>query len=587
MPTITLQKTRFVKVASYNGNLSFSNASSFPGPGELIAQFTLPAAAAEGVITKATFKMSYQGPTYAYEPPGAGSYYRYSAWQAKASIACYVSDDVSAQLTYNNFENYGNLTALQSLGFAAASYYDYNRSGSYEYYDYSYQSGRLNVDVTGLINSNIKNNIIGFYITGTTGQREASEAYESATASAYSNPVLEITYEAPSAKTPSIVFPSDVYIKEGTQINLSWLYNSNGSATQQSAVVEYHDSSSDTWTVKTLSGQATNYIVPEALAKGLVTWRIKTTDSNGNTSEYATATFTIIGRPAAPVVTSVANAKLTAISWNSEEQVSYKFSLYKDGILLDQKDGSDDIRQYKPNFFLENGDYTFVIAVSNAADMWSVDTSKLFTINVTSAPSKPTMSLTALQNDGVRINVPNETDTFYVVKNDVVIAKTVGAYSDYEIVPGVTYTYKLRAYDGAGYTDSDVKTFSVEYTGFYLASDDLIINVETSTNEFIPLEETIERDKAVMSYSGRKLPIVEMGEERSRAITRQVTVKTKEELELLKSLYEKADLIYRDTEGNCIHATISNITISRWKGFGWNVQLVMKQIDSDEVVINA
>lgn len=591
MARVIVSKKRFVRVDPYTPDNSFSDSDSHIGS-YLIAQFEIPAAALEGVITSVRFHLDYKGQEVEQYNTSTGAVTAvraFSAWETNSKISCYKTSNTTDLLTYNNYKSKGELSSPQSLGMAGKDTIVFSQT-DYEpkYTEYANHSGTLNVDVTGLMAGNIENNIVGFVLSGAIKSgSESSGTNFTYIAGYFRNPTLEIVYEAPSAKTPSIVFPSDVYIKEGTQVNLSWLYNSNGSAVQQSAVVEYHDSTTNAWTAKTITGQSTNYTVPESFAQGLVTWRVKTTDSNGNTSEYASATFTIIGRPAMPVITSVDNAKLTTIRWNSEEQISYRLSLYKGDELIDEKEGSEDIRQYRPNFFLDNGTYTFMIAVSNAADMWSVDSSKVFTIDVTSSPAKPSIVLTPVENDGVRISVPSTTDTFYIVKNDVVIAKAVEDYTDYEVVPGVEYRYKIRAYDGTGYTDSDVRTYSADYTGFYLMADNIAINVETSTNEFIPLEEHLEREKAIISYSGRDLPVSELGEKRTRALTRQVTVKTLEELELLKALYEKAELIYRDTEGNCIHATISDISISRWKGFGWNVQMIIQQIDSEEVIINA
>lgn len=576
--TVTLSPTRFTKVNGNAPSSSYTHAASQEILGsqtKMVMQFTLPAAASEGVITSAQLKFRYAGGTKI----NGSQTTDFSAFTTSAGIYAYKSDDVSTSLTFNNYESHGELSSVQSFGLSSSDVNHYTNDGNgYVWFDYS--SGTWNENVIGIINGNIMSDIVGFVLDGITTRSGSTSN------GTISNVQLVVTYEAPSAKTPSISFPSNVYLKQGSQITLSWIYNSNGSATQTGATVEYHDSTTTTFTVATIVGTSTSYTIPNELAQGLVTWRVKTTDTNGNVSDYATATFTIIGRPAAPYVNDVPNTRLTTISWNSTEQQAYRLALYKGDELLESREGSENIRSFSPNMFLENGTYSFKISVSNTADMWSVETQKIFTINVNNKPSVPSLSLSGIVLDAIRLNIPSDGNEYYIVKNNKVIGKTVGSYNDYEVIPGVTYQYKLRAYNGEDYSDSTAKSRTVDFTGIYLHGKSGVINLQYSENTFMPLTENASREKKVLGCSGREYGLVEMGESRARSITRQLTVKTRSELDTIKKLYEESDVLYRDTEGNCLHVTITDIPMTRWQGFGYTVQITMQQIDVQEVKLN-
>lgn len=587
--TVSINPTRFTKIDSTTPDVSYPHATSqtivsYKGT-SLVMQFQLPTAALEGTITGAILKFDYSGSV---NVRGSITDY-FSAFLPTSAISIFKTNDVATALTFSNYTSVADISSTQTLGLSAADtisgWAPDNYTAMYGYY----QSGTWSQDVSGSVSNNLVNGYIGFVLSGIGEPINVAPTYPAT----FSNVQLVVTYEAPSAKVPSISFPANVYLKQGQPINLSWIYNSNGSATQASATVEYHDSTTSTFTVATVTGAVFNYAVPATLAQGLVTWRVKTTDTNGNVSGYATATFTIIGKPASPYVNDVANNKLTTISWNSEEQQSYRFSLYKGDTLLYEQEGADNIRSYTPNMFLDNGTYSFNIAISNMAGIWSDETQKVFVINLNKTISPIAMTITHVNNAGIRLKKGSSSQNYrdFYLKDGKVIGESNGVdYDyDYELIPGHTYQYAFRRYyvPYGDYVDGEPVSVTVDFTGIYLHGNAGTLNLQLSENTFMPLTENYGLDKKVLNYSGREYGVVELGEAKSRSITRQVTVQTREELDTLLKLYGESDLLYRDTEGNCMHVTIIDMPMTRYQDMGYTIQLVMQQINTPEVIISA
>jgi hypothetical protein len=138
---------------------------------------------------------------------------------------------------------------------------------------------------------------------------------------ATNQPYVVITYGDVPPELPTSLYPNGAIVSNRDVIRFSWVHNSLAGVLQKGFELQYSLNSGGTWT--TVSQVTTNqyYDMPANTlpTSGTVTWRVRTTDANDETSEFTTANFTIgIPPQKAPV-------PISPISQYADEKLPIRF----------------------------------------------------------------------------------------------------------------------------------------------------------------------------------------------------------------------------------------------------------------------
>ena len=209
---------------------------------------------------------------------------------------------------------------------------------------------------------------------------------------------LEIEYNDIPPSDPTPLTPVNMGLNPNKDITFSWQYNSLTPATQSSASIQYRKSG-EAWTTVTVSGSAQSWILSGGLSAGSYEWRVQTTDSIGETSNYCTTQYFNIVAQSAPTavypsdgITFTENTGIN-FSWiyNSltpARQASATIK-YKDKDAVNwttyQSNGSN------PYCIIENipqGNYQWKLSVTNEYGETSAD-SNVLEFNIIGKPQAP------------------------------------------------------------------------------------------------------------------------------------------------------------------------------------------------------
>lgn len=376
---------------------------------------------------------------------------------------------------------------------------------------------------------------------------------------------LIINYEKPAEVepvTPTIIAPNGNYENRQNPINFEWIFKSLTQATQASATLEYRKGTSGSYTTINVYSGNNYYTMPaNTLDTGIYEWRIKTTDTDGKTSDYAYSSFTVIDRPAVPLITNIDNKCISKITWSSAEQNAFEIEIYKGNNLEYSKKISGPENNYKPNMFFANTTYTIRVRVCNMYGLWSEWGSKIHTFTFTNPP-RPVITVTTSNTD---IIIKSNTVGSILYKSDDNInfipiykfddSKT---YIDYFVASNKVYRYFVRNY-ADGYTDSEKQVAQVKIKGIILQNDEFRVNAVNSSEPYMPFDENLSVNKTINYYTGRVFGVLESGEHQTRTITREILV---DELQYhtLNQLYLSATpSVYRDNKANLFRCDIDKL----------------------------
>ena len=491
-----------------------------------------------------------------------------------------VSNSAISQVTGASLDSFGQIG-------------DYIRVEAKTWQGQSYPCWRSG-DVTSIFRSNLYDDTYFTVIfKGYPGYTNtAYGVIGSATASSYI-PYLVIDYEDVPQLAPTPNYPVGAYINENTDIVFNWSWNSSTGATQASVQLEYKLASAGSWTVVSLTQTAHTYTLSGGLAQGAYQWRIKGTNDAGETSDYSsTAEFTVIGQPAAPVISTPANKALTTIEWTAADQNSYDITLTDSNsvVLIDETVASS-VSSYKPQMLLQ-GTYTVGIRYRNSTGLSSAWTYKTFTINA-SGPSKPTAVLYG-EGESARIVVTVAANTNYALmraedngeNNFQIVGKfTSNKYIDSTLKFNTPYIYKVRAYASAGYTDSDPMRYLADSERISLEANGVTLVLERSEEEFLPYTEDSKREMAVYRCPGRRYPVVEHSEVDSWIFQSALFV-TEADKQVLKDMAIEDYIFYRDYSGRAFPVAIQTLSFQRFMKEGYTANIEFVRIAEKEVVIN-
>ncbi len=323
------------------------------------------------------------------------------------------------------------------------------------------------------------------------------------------------------------------------------------------------------------------------LNTGMYEWRLKTTDTDGKTSDYAYSSFTVIDRPSVPIITNIDNKCISTITWSSADQNAFEIEIYKGNNLEYDNKISGSENNYKPNMFFANTTYTIRIRVCNIYGLWSEWGSKIFTFTFVN-PTKPSI-IVSPQNSDIIIRTNTEGSILYKSDdgiNFIPVYKFTDSkeYRDYNIADDKKYKYFVRKYD-AGYADSDKQVAQVSINGIILQNDDFCVNAVKSSDIYMNFTESLSIDKVINYYTGRVFGVLESGEHQDRTITRDILV-DESQYDILKQLYLSAiPITYRDDKGNLFRCDLDKPSFKNAiLNTKYSISVTVNQIDYIEEI---
>lgn len=435
------------------------------------------------------------------------------------------------------------------------------------------------IDITSIVSNNITDNIFTIVIeTPPVQPRKISS----------SSITLGLTYEQVDPVTPVIIAPNGTYENKSKDIKFEWIYKSQTEATQASAMLEYRQGSSGSYSTVNIYNSNNYYVMPaNTLSGGIIEWRVKTTDSDGKVSDYACGSFTVISSPAVPIITSVDNKCISNIKWSSADQVAYEIEIYKGNDLVLSKKVSSSENNFTPNMFFANTTYTIKLRVCNMYGLWSEWGSKVVTLSFAN-PTAPSISVS---QDNANVIITTDTQNAILYKSDdginfIPIYKfnDSKSYTDYRVAHNTKYKYFIRKFD-TGYTDSVIESAQIKIKGIILQNDTNFINATQSAEQYMNFDETISIDKSNNYYSGREYAVAEFGEHKSRTISRDILI-TPIQYQILKQMYLSATVItYRDSRGNIMSCTIEGISVKNAiLDSKYQISISLSQVEESEEV---
>lgn len=455
-----------------------------------------------------------------------------------------------------------------------------------------------NADVTGLFSSNLYNNqYFTVILTGCPGPSAPPVSnLNGRIGSVNSNYAAQLIldYEDVTQQPPTPSYPVGTYLNENTDIMFAWAWNSSTAAVQASVQLEYKLKTAANYTTVSLTQATHTYLLAGGLAQGTYQWRIKGTNDAGETSGYSeVAEFNVVGKPTAPVINSVPNKTLTAITWNTSDQNAFDVTLTDaDGKELIKESVASAESSYKPNLFLK-GTYTVGIRTRNSTGLVSDWSYKTFSI-MAAGPTKPSILL--LQNDAqAKISTSAENGINYAVirkedrdgaPEEILGLMDAGILIDATFGFGIPYRYVVRAWSTGGYTDSDPERICYSKSAVVLETlaDELVI--DRSEQTYLPFVEDVNGDMAVFNCVGRELPIAEHGEYKSRIFKSRLYIRENQQERLVKMSKDNR-IFYRDYSGRAFPVAIQPpISFERWMGDGYMAEITFVRIAETEVVVN-
>ena len=147
------------------------------------------------------------------------------------------------------------------------------------------------------------------------------------------------------------------------------------------------------------------------------------------------------------------------------------------------------------------------------------------------------------------------------------------------------YSYMVRAFASAGYTDSDVAHFRCNSEKVALQTAELDIFLDKSEEEFFPYNEEATREMATYKCPGRQYAIVEHSESDEIIFSTALFVTEKQKAEVTE--IAKEDYIYyRDYSKRAFPVAIRRLSFSRFMKEGYIANIEFIRIAEREVVIN-
>lgn len=496
---------------------------------------------------------------------------------AKVTAALYDQNQKFSGLTYNDWIPVMDRKILDAEG----SFTFTRGSSSYDEW--------IEIDIANLILGNIgKQN----FTLGITTNKPTFTIIE--TSRNTHPPEIVIDYQNATPFVPTIIYPDGEVLENAGTVRFQWRHNTSGGSAQSKFELGWKMQSESSWHTVTQSTAQQYYDINASnFQNGIVEWRVRTFNTKGLASDYATAQFFVVGKPGNPSIASIKNDAITEIAWtaNKSEEASARLEILQGGkVLISSGEIAAGISDtWKPNIMLPNGAYTVTLEISNIYGIWSGKIAKTFNIGA-SAPARPQLQLYN-QGDYTELIYSGPNTEYFVFRAEdggayIPIARTTDKrYEDYRVSSGKRYSYFVRAYAG-GYSDSAPKDISICYPGYIISglAGSRRVTAYLSSEEYINDELMEELDVSLSHYVGREYPVRESSGFRDASISLEFFLSQKNYRKLAEILGQNQPICIRSSDfvRNC---SVSEHGATRDKLLGgYYVNITGHRIDFKEAV---
>lgn len=388
-------------------------------------------------------------------------------------------------------------------------------------------------------------------------------------------------------EAPIVIAPTTGFLDGNNPIEFSWRFVGGADYDKQSKfeLIYDHDGDSDYTTIAKNTMVEKWVAPPNTFKSGNVRWIVKTFNAFGEASPSSSdAEFSVISNPPLPQIQSVTNSSKPVVTWISTEQQAYELQVIQSGsVIFDSGIVPSLQKEQKLDQYLQDGDYTARLRVTNKYDLSSPWAEYDFSIN-TSANKPPKPQITIFNEEyGVTIKTMDRSSQSLVYRDGKEIGTMDGTtFTDYTGKNNELHKYFVRAINEQdNFNDSDVKLGKCSFRYNTLAefshpSDYLVLKYGLNA---IPKKTGETRNIGEIQYfDGRTYPAIEYSEFRSLSRNLSFMLRNKAELDKLESLInKKKPLIYRNNDGNNIHGVVLSLPDEETM-FGYVVNITITKI---------
>ena len=306
--------------------------------------------------------------------------------------------------------------------------------------------------------------------------------------------------------------------------------------------------------------------------------KLELTASNTVNGIIATSTkvseFLGYGRPKIPIFNAqnIFNQALPIFKWTAEDQIAYKFSVWKQSELIEQSgEVISTLSEFHTIVSLENNtEYAIKVQTKNQFGLWSYVSEKNITTSYTEL-TKPEFDLIPDSEGGILVNLDIlEENSFSGAeiwrkeeyedkfKRLAINLGFKGQWADYTIAANKTYYYKVvsKTLDG-GRTESDIKSAKSIVRNFHF------VNIEDVSKKLIlkrnpKVTVTNINDVALFMFAGRQAPAIQKGITNYKSFEMSFEL-DQEEFSMLEHINSIANVIlYRDGRGRKAYGAITS-----------------------------
>lgn len=388
-----------------------------------------------------------------------------------------------------------------------------------------------------------------------------------------------------------IEFPNGLNIPNSTEQFFTWIYDGNG-LEQQSYEIGWSTDEGNTWTT-VIGENANTYHMFEAntFSVGPIKWRIKVTNSIGNSCEYVYGNFGSVGRGNAPVIESITQNAIPLIIWSAEYQIAYELQI-SDGSQIIFSTGmiGGENKEYRPNIMLNNGNYIVQLRIMNIYGFISEWVSAALILVAEEPTSYASFDLTENAAYGAVFDYRNIVGNGYIVRvedgQETIVGKCSGEeICDYYTKSEKTYTYILREHV-EGYLNVKEVTFKANFIGVLLhdaLNYENFVNIKWNESDYVEVNDTLTKNTVYHNCIGRIYPIKESNEQKTEIVT--VTgFLDHDACDKLRYFYESDKIVLLRSNSCCFTADISAYKENRYFDKGYLVQVSLTRIEDNSEV---
>lgn len=370
---------------------------------------------------------------------------------------------------------------------------------------------------------------------------------------------LAVLAQAP----PVLLSPVDEYI-DSDAINFAWLFIPSTTETLAQTEIKYQLGAlpEQTLTVSGDSQQVTASIGNPG--SGLGKWRARVTNNFGDVSDWAPwATFSLVGHPSIPQITSISAVNLPLVSWYSQDQETYLLTIKQAGRQV-YTSGSvigPEIRSHQVTQPLPPGSYAAELVIYNSYGISSP--TAIYSFVVPTGATNPPDMLVSVSDAYVRIS-GSPLDCEILRDGQKIGVLTDGEFKDYTGGNRQNYQYQLRNWSGGAYADSAAVSARVNFRGSLLApaanpGDYIVLMYGLEEHPFRSFN--LELDIVSIPLNGRKYAAKEYSGQ--AASTVQLGFFVWDYRPLAELINSKQELIYRDNRGEIYYGYISGLAVKQ------------------------